>query len=190
MSRSEQVVAAIIGAIIVGILGIIGTVIASSSGASHAPPGTTNSSSVPLTPPASPSSDASPSYSSATPAAIRHEGEVVLAGSPIQLDSTAANWNAGNPYHDLEGGGYSTQLSFDNVAFKLQPSDPSSYSTCANATGYTPNFFLNTDQIEVGDRFCTITNGGRYSLIRVDQISPSVVSFTLHVITWEPQKAS
>jgi hypothetical protein len=123
---------------------------------------------------------------------------VVLAGSPIQLDSTAPDWGAGSSSYDLEGGGSLAQLIFDNSAFLVQPGVPASYSTCADATNYTSSLSLDWQDIttELGAHYCAITNDHRFSLITLEAYSsattptPSSVAITVDIITWGPQTAS
>jgi hypothetical protein len=83
MSRSEHIVAALIGATITGIFGIIVAVIASSSGSSHSsPPGTASSSPAPPTTGTPPSSKSSPKLKISVVCRIPpriHEGEQITA---------------------------------------------------------------------------------------------------------------
>ena len=130
-----------------------------------------------------------PTSPSASPVTIRHEGMVLLEGNSIQLDSKAANWNVGNSNSDLQGGGVNG-LYLANGGYELSASDSSSYSTCADATGYSPSgFTVNQSDLEPGQRYCAKTNGNRYSLVRVEDVSAQSGNLTVYVVTWDGASA-
>jgi hypothetical protein len=125
---------------------------------------------------------------STTSPSIRHEGQITLAEYGILLDSTAPNWSVGRldtaPPKDIFAIGGT--LHMPTAEYTLSPSDPSSYSTCADATAYSSDVRIPQDQLS-GQRFCVRTYGNRYSLLRIIQATPQ--SITLYAITWEPRTA-
>ena len=132
----------------------------------------------------------SPASPSATPPTIRHQDWALLEGNSIQLDSKAKNWNVGNSTYDLQGGA-NNGLYFSNSTYELQAKDLSSYSTCANASGYnTGSFAVAQSDLESGKRYCVHTNGHRYSLVTVGGVSSQSGNINVYIVTWEPQTAS
>lgn len=111
MSRSEQITAALIGAVITGLFGIIGAVIVSSSGASRSsPPGATSSSPPPATAsaplssePGSPSGGSPPAPVASSPALVTYIEDLQATPDSEPYDSRDVAQINGNSYTHSQG---------------------------------------------------------------------------------------
>lgn len=124
---------------------------------------------------------------------IRNKGSINLTVTGVFLDSTARNWDvdkANNVYADIWTDPYGIpDLVFNIPEYKLSSTDPSTYSTCADATGYRPRqVSVPLNELQKGDQFCVLTSGGRYSLLRIDVVGSDFVQ--LYAITWEKGNAT
>jgi hypothetical protein len=184
-----------IAAVIAAIVGAIVT--ASLQSPSNLQPsvssdGTSPSAQTPTETPNLPSQSTGLGQSTNLPAPeIRRQGFINVApNSTYDLDSTSPGWDQGSldTENDIAGyGGPPVDIFINpNPAYvKLQPTDPGTYATCSNATGYQSNQVVDHGDISSGDRWCLRTGEGRYCLIIFESVNPYAIQ--IHVDVWQKQ---
>jgi hypothetical protein len=127
-------------------------------------------------------------------AVVRHAGTATLRSENfIDLDSRADNWDqnssagAASPDLQLYYGGSAISAYSDASFVPVAPGSPVTYQTCAAATGYTDK--IDAASIEDKISFCALTDGNRYSYIKITSAAPAesggFTSVVLNITTFE-----
>lgn len=191
MSRSEQIVAAVIGAVILGFSGVVAALISSSSGPSYSGPSGPSS-------PAAPATTTPPSSGPRTPdgsgnpqaSAIYRKGPLTLAyATCVDLDAPLSDRQWGEVSIGATSGG--TDLCSESPAFvgtngaTIVTVNSGTDTTCQNATGWLQENSYQDLHLSVGSYVCVHTDQGRYSLLRVAAIDSTSSSITFMVKTFK-----
>lgn len=180
MSRSEQIVAAVVGAVIVGLFGIITPLII---GSSHTnPPGPASSAPAPGTANSLSSSSSAGQASGQTPgspsASDWWHGQITIGQTGVELDARPATTN-GSSY------------TFNEIAGYLHPGNGqiaewkgSSAPTPAQCHDWVLSNSSQQIQLTSGMQLCVLTASNRTAYVEITGVSADGNSATASAIVW------